>query len=364
MLKLADFGESRLWTDTPSHGTAARAGGATATQHGSGHQSQTAARERNGAGIAAGPAIRSASTADDDRGNRRQALVRLAELPALNPAFRVIEERHSGRAALPAAAESRGYEAPEAAVPPPSGLPPRPRKPRSTGRRSYASAAQVAPSTRGTAALTRRRAAASSASLVVSKAASAVKPDAALVRASRCGCAGYRGVTWCGVLVAQYKATPQWSAPETFVGDHTYSAAADVFSMGLVMWEMWALNTPYHQVLSACVRSVFCAPDPIVLPLAFRSHHMKYPVSLSLVAGQPYLPRCPGLLLHWYSSAGGTHGSLVCFQSTTYWCLRGQPPSPGTPNRSVCGGSFRGACCGPFGVVGSLSESVAKGACA
>ena len=60
---------------------------------------------------------------------------------------------------------------------------------------------------------------------------------------------GYRGVTWCGVL-AQYKATPQWSAPETFVGDHTYSAAADVFSMGLVMWEMWALNTPYHQVLN------------------------------------------------------------------------------------------------------------------
>lgn len=45
----------------------------------------------------------------------------------------------------------------------------------------------------------------------------------------------------------QFKATPQWTAPEAF-GGRRYTAASDVFSMALVMWEMWALVPPFSGV--------------------------------------------------------------------------------------------------------------------
>ena len=46
-----------------------------------------------------------------------------------------------------------------------------------------------------------------------------------------------------------------WSAPEVILDGHPYSAASDVYSMGIVFWELMTCESPfegldYHQVLA------------------------------------------------------------------------------------------------------------------
>lgn len=40
--------------------------------------------------------------------------------------------------------------------------------------------------------------------------------------------------------------TPMWMAPEVFNGDTPYSFPADVYSLGMIMYEMMELEVPYH----------------------------------------------------------------------------------------------------------------------
>jgi len=41
------------------------------------------------------------------------------------------------------------------------------------------------------------------------------------------------------------KGTLEWMAPELFDADREYGQAVDVFSFGVVMWEIWAQAYPY-----------------------------------------------------------------------------------------------------------------------
>ena len=41
--------------------------------------------------------------------------------------------------------------------------------------------------------------------------------------------------------------TLQWMAPEVFRGDKNYSTAVDVYSFGIVMWELATRKTPWKE---------------------------------------------------------------------------------------------------------------------
>ena len=42
--------------------------------------------------------------------------------------------------------------------------------------------------------------------------------------------------------------TTRWMAPEVFRGDHLYGRAIDVYSFGIVMWELTTRQTPWREI--------------------------------------------------------------------------------------------------------------------
>lgn len=66
-----------------------------------------------------------------------------------------------------------------------------------------------------------------------------------------------------------FRQTPQWCAPEVMRGE-PYTAASDVYSGGLVLWEIWAGMPPYHNILPQDVPGLVIAgarpPIPPSIP--------------------------------------------------------------------------------------------------
>ena len=51
--------------------------------------------------------------------------------------------------------------------------------------------------------------------------------------------------------------SPAWSAPERLQGKR-YGKAADVFSFGVILWELITLGEPLSWLLQACWQDVSC----------------------------------------------------------------------------------------------------------
>lgn len=54
------------------------------------------------------------------------------------------------------------------------------------------------------------------------------------------------------LAISRVSGTPQWMAPEMMVPGGTYSSKLDVFSFGVVLWEMLSGMLPYHKVCTRC----------------------------------------------------------------------------------------------------------------
>ena len=50
--------------------------------------------------------------------------------------------------------------------------------------------------------------------------------------------------------------TLQWMAPEVFRGDQNYTNAVDVYSFGIVMWELATRKTPWKDIEGGSVETV------------------------------------------------------------------------------------------------------------
>jgi hypothetical protein len=61
-----------------------------------------------------------------------------------------------------------------------------------------------------------------------------------------------RAVLLCWLLPLQVT-NPRWSAPEV-IRSSTVSLPADVFSFGVVMWELLTWQQPYEEMMSVQVR--------------------------------------------------------------------------------------------------------------
>ena len=57
-----------------------------------------------------------------------------------------------------------------------------------------------------------------------------------------------KAANWVGVKQKGFVGTPRWMAPEMMKGQVKFGPSADIYSFGVVMWEVWARRKPWSEL--------------------------------------------------------------------------------------------------------------------